>query len=150
MMMEILKSVVRLVRILLAAVVGVIVSVWVEEMMSGLRSVPPFWWPEGHAVRFFACFVGSGTGYFFTERRSYAFLIPVVGFYLWSDWSRITKFVVVDWHPFEWYPFIFPSVDVVWLLSVLLATIAGLALGRFVVGTFVDRQEWRKTQPDPN
>jgi hypothetical protein len=135
-----LKSVLRVVRTLLAAAVIVVVSVSVEEFASRHIRVPPVTLSD-HLVRLFACFIGSAAAHFFSERRSYSSLGPVVAFYLWYDWSRAAKFFVIDWHPFEWYPLPFPSYEALWTVSAIPATIAGLALGRYVTGVLLARMD---------
>jgi hypothetical protein len=129
------KSGFRLLQILLAAFVVVYIAVTVEELAGGMIVSP--WWLKSFLVRVLSCCLGSAAGYFVSKRHSYAILGAVVAFYLWYDWSRIT--FITNWfdlfeHPFDWYPFSFPSGDVLWLATAIPPTIVGLVLGRYAAG----------------
>jgi hypothetical protein len=133
------KLVFRLLQSLLATGVVVYVAVNVEWLATGGMIVQPDRLKD-FLVRVLSCCLGSAAGYFFSKRHAYPILGAVVAFYLWSDWSRITRFVVlsrvIDFErvPFDWYPFSFPSRDVLWLATAIPPTIVGLVLGRYAAG----------------
>jgi hypothetical protein len=127
---------------LLAGTIAIILAVWVEELLSGYGRIPPLR-ASGYAVRILACLVGSVFGSLVVERNSVAFLLAVVGFYIWSDHSGVFNYGRIDGHPADWYPLSFPSGDVVWQITLFLFTVTGLILGRLLGAAFKSQLQLR-------
>ena len=72
------------------------------------------------------------------------FAFIVAGAFGALDWSRIAVTIVVDWHMIEWYPFSFPPLDVVWLMSSLFITFVGMLCGQAVALRLGVAQKYRR------
>jgi len=91
-----------------------------------------------YLVRFLACLIGAILARFFWLEDHYLTAIALVAFFLLTDFQRVREFVVIDWHPFQWVSF-FPGPNVFWLFTLIVPTMGGAVVGRWLGTAFRDK-----------
>jgi hypothetical protein len=120
-------------RTLLGAGTAVILTLWIELSLDGetgyyaLHAPPARFWD--YSLRLFSTFLAVALGSIVGCGNRSLFAFVVGGTFGALDWSRIAM-TGIDWHMIEWYPFSFPPLDVVWLISSLFVTCVGMFWGQ--------------------